>query len=119
MCQAVPVEATQKAVAASQMMYGSTSAVAELDAAAIEALVSQGVHTLTADRAKLDTGYPVIDACVDAGLAKSKGEARRLIKGGGARVDGEKVADENYLVRVDAETVRVSAGKKHHGLLSR
>jgi tyrosyl-tRNA synthetase len=61
----------------------------------------------------------IVDALVALGLAASKGEARRLIKGGGARVDGEKVADENYLVRIDAETVRISAGKKHHGLLSR
>ncbi|MGN6279457.1 MAG: tyrosine--tRNA ligase [Sphingomonas sp.] len=61
----------------------------------------------------------IVDALVALGLAASKGEARRLIKGGGARVDGEKVADENYLVRIDSERVRISAGKKHHGLLSR
>src|SRR3546814_20167611 len=36
----------------------------------------------------------VVDALVALGFAASKGEARRLIKGGGARLDGEKVADE-------------------------
>jgi tyrosyl-tRNA synthetase len=59
----------------------------------------------------------VVDALVALGLAGSKGEARRLIKGGGARVDGEKIVDESQLIAVDAP-VRVSAGKKHHGLLT-
>ena len=35
----------------------------------------------------------VVDALIAAEFAKSKGEARRLIKGGGARVDGVKVED--------------------------
>lgn len=59
----------------------------------------------------------VVDALVGLGLAASKGEARRLIKGGGARVDGEKVVDEAQMIVVDAP-VRVSAGKKNHGLLT-
>ncbi|WP_337846333.1 tyrosine--tRNA ligase [Sphingomonas sp.] len=59
----------------------------------------------------------VVDALVGLGFAASKGEARRLIKGGGARIDGEKVSDEAATVTVGAAEVRVSAGKKHHGLL--
>ena len=62
-------------------------------------------------------GITVVDALVALGLAASKGEARRLIKGGGARVDGEKVVDETQLIAVDAP-VRVSSGKQHHGLLT-
>ena len=61
----------------------------------------------------------VVDALVALGLAASKGEARRLIKGGGARIDGEKVGDENQVVSVAGDPVRISAGKKHHGLLVR
>jgi tyrosyl-tRNA synthetase len=57
-----------------------------------------------------------VDALVALGFAASKGEARRLIKGGGARVDGEKVTDEAQQIAV-AAPVRLSAGKKHHGLL--
>ncbi len=59
----------------------------------------------------------VVDALVALGLAASKGEARRLIKGGGARIDGERVADDAVTIVVTAP-VRVSAGKKHHGLLT-
>jgi tyrosyl-tRNA synthetase len=60
---------------------------------------------------------PLVDALVGLGFCASKGEARRLIKQGGARVAGEKVADEAAMVEIGAEPVRISAGKKHHGLL--
>ncbi len=59
----------------------------------------------------------IVDALVGLGLTASKGEARRLIKQGGARIDGERVADENLSVAISGQPVRVSAGKKHHGLL--
>ncbi|MDB5706880.1 MAG: tyrosine--tRNA ligase [Sphingomonas bacterium] len=59
----------------------------------------------------------VVDALVGLGLCASKGEARRLIKGGGARVGVEKVTDEALVISVGADPVRIAAGKKHHGLL--
>ncbi len=61
---------------------------------------------------------PLVDVLVALGFAASKGEARRLIKGGGARIDGEKVADEAAVVTVGDASVRISAGKKHHGIVN-
>ncbi|KTT70836.1 tyrosine--tRNA ligase [Sphingomonas endophytica] len=61
---------------------------------------------------------PLVDVLVSLGFATSKGEARRLIKGGGARVDGEKVSDEAAVVTVAGAPVRISAGKKHHGIVN-
>jgi tyrosyl-tRNA synthetase len=61
----------------------------------------------------------IVDALVNLGLVASKGEARRLIKGGGARIEGDKVADENAIVTVGDAPVRLSAGKKAHGVLVR
>lgn len=60
----------------------------------------------------------VVDALIALGFAKSKGEARRLIAGGGARIDGEKVSDEAATIALGEAEVRVSAGKKLHGLLT-
>jgi len=60
----------------------------------------------------------LVDALIGLGFCASKGEARRLIAGGGARVDGEKVADEAFTIVMTGNPVRVSAGKKHHGLLT-
>jgi tyrosyl-tRNA synthetase len=61
----------------------------------------------------------IIDALTGLGLVTSKGEARRLIKGGGARVDGAPVSDETASIAVKETAVRISAGKKLHGVLTR
>jgi tyrosyl-tRNA synthetase len=67
----------------------------------------------------VDGTIGIVDALIGLGLAASKGEARRLIKGGGARVGADKVSDDSLVVSVGDEPVRISAGKKHHGLLVR
>jgi tyrosyl-tRNA synthetase len=51
----------------------------------------------------------------EAGLTKSRGEARRLIKGGGVRLDKDKVSDEEAdltAVQVGPEGVVLRVGKK-------
>ncbi|MEA3033633.1 MAG: tyrosyl-tRNA synthetase [Sphingomonadales bacterium] len=64
---------------------------------------------------EVDGRILLTDALVRLGLVASRNEARRLIQQGGAKVDGEKATDDVTLV-VDCE-VRVSAGKKKHGIL--
>ncbi len=56
----------------------------------------------------------VLDALVGLGFAASRGEARRLVSGGGARLDGAAVPDETVLV---GPGTRISAGKKRHGVI--
>ncbi|WBX83974.1 tyrosine--tRNA ligase [Sphingosinicella microcystinivorans] len=60
---------------------------------------------------------PLVDALVDLGLSASKGEARRLIAQGGARVNGEAVTDAAATIS-GSGAVRVSAGKKRHGVVN-
>ena len=52
---------------------------------------------------------PVVDVLVEAGFAKSKSAARRLIDGGGVRIEGDKVTARD--ATVDAPCV-VWSGKK-------
>ena len=63
----------------------------------------------------------MVDLFVEAGLSASKGEARRLIKGGGARVNDEKVDDEAAKVTLGSlnadGVVKLSSGKKKHALV--
>jgi tyrosyl-tRNA synthetase len=61
-------------------------------------------------------GIGLADALVSLGLCTSKKEARRLIAQGGAKVDGEVARAESMVLTV-AAPMRVSAGKKKHGLL--
>ena len=61
-------------------------------------------------------GLTIIDALVGIGFAGSRGEAKRLVAAGGARVDGDPVSDEAFRIAGGTEQ-RLSAGKKKHGIL--
>ena len=61
----------------------------------------------------------IVEALIGLGFAASKGDAKRLIKGGGARIGAGKVTDETMTIVIGDAPVRISAGKKHHGLLVR
>jgi tyrosyl-tRNA synthetase len=61
----------------------------------------------------LSDARAIIDVLVEAGLAKSKSEARRLIDQGGVRLNGETVTSIERMVSPlpDSETI-IQAGKK-------
>ncbi len=68
--------------------------------------------------AEIDAGHiGIIDALLALDFVSSKKEARRLIGGGGAKVDGVMVSDENHAIAAQSDPVKISAGKKKHGLL--
>jgi tyrosyl-tRNA synthetase len=59
----------------------------------------------------------LVDALVELGFCISKSEARRLIRQGGARVNGEKITHERHLIS-GTGNVRLSAGRKNHGFVA-
>ena len=67
---------------------------------------------------KLDVDKSITELIVEAGLAGSKGEVKRLIQGGGVKFNGEKVADINFqiskelLVSLTDEARVIQVGKK-------
>ncbi|MDA8232285.1 MAG: tyrosine--tRNA ligase [Magnetospirillum sp.] len=85
-----------------------------------EGALAEALPTVTVPAAELAAGIPVVPLLVRSGLAASNGEARRLIKGGGARVNDAAVADEARKI-TDADirdgAVKLSAGKKRHALV--
>lgn len=63
---------------------------------------------------------PLVDVLCSLGFAGSKGEARRLIQGNGIRVNDQIVSDIAYALTLQdlkEGIVKISAGKKRHGLL--
>jgi len=72
-------------------------------------------------RDALERGVPAFELFVRAGLATSNGEARRLIKGGGARVNDVAVKGETQpvsLADLDPQgLIKLSAGRKRHALV--
>ncbi|MEJ5155958.1 tyrosine--tRNA ligase [Gluconobacter wancherniae] len=70
--------------------------------------------------ALLTEGVPAFRLFQEAGLAASGGEARRLIRGGGARVNDTVVSDENHVFSasdLQDGVLKVSSGKKKHILV--
>ena len=81
--------------------------------------VSDGLPQFDLASDQMD-GLDMIEALNIVGFAKSNGEARRLIRGGGARVNDVAVNDENMrLTKADFihGKAKISAGKKRHALL--
>ena len=72
-------------------------------------------------RDALAGGVPAFELFVRAGLATSNGEARRLIKGGGARVNDVAIKGETQpvsLADLDPQgLIKLSAGRKRHALV--
>ncbi len=83
--------------------------------------LSADLPTVSLPDGQLEDGVPVSDLFVLGGLTKSKGEARRLIKQGGARLNDEKISDGEALISKDhlnpEGTIKLSAGKKKHILI--
>ena len=77
--------------------------------------------TVEVARASLEGGIPAFELLETAGLAKSKAEARRLIKGGGGKLNDALIENETQAVTaadINAEgLIKLSAGKKRHALI--
>ena len=62
-------------------------------------------------------GISIVQALTGLGFAASNGEARRKIGEGAVKLNGETVSDPQLVVDVPAEPLKLSLGKKKHGLL--
>jgi tyrosyl-tRNA synthetase len=81
-----------------------------------EGMASDGLPSVEIPAAEFGSGMAAFALFVRAGLAASNGEARRLIRGGGARLNDAVIADEGFLV-APATELKLSAGKKQHVLV--
>ena len=73
---------------------------------------------LSLDPLRLRRGISVAELAVEAGLATSRGAARRLAAGGGLRLDGEPVADADALLPMNAASWLLSAGRRRHARIT-
>ena len=80
--------------------------------------VSENLQGIDVPRAELNEGVAAFELLHRTGLCSSRGEARRLIKGGGGRVNDIVIGDEAQLITLDhlgAEgLIKLSAGRKRH-----
>lgn len=82
-----------------------------------EGKTGDNLPTITLPKAELQNGIPLVDVLIKAGMATSKGEARRLIEGGGAKINDVAISNVNEVIRSDGSDIKLSAGKKRHALI--
>ncbi|KAB8125205.1 tyrosine--tRNA ligase [Komagataeibacter medellinensis] len=112
------------ATEATALCHGRAAAQEAADAARRTfeegAVTAAALPTVTVPAALLAEGVPAFRLFVEAGFAASNGEARRLIRGGGARVNDVVVGDEAQVVSnadlIDG-AVKLSSGRKRHILV--
>jgi len=72
------------------------------------------------DKERIKRGITCYDLFFESNLASSKGEARRLIRGNGARINDQQVQDENLIIDesfINNGVIKISSGKKKHVII--
>lgn len=82
--------------------------------------IGDDLPTVEVPAAEMTAGIPIWGLLTRAGLATSNSEARRLIRGGGVKLNDAKVEDENLVVNTASAVdgiVKLAAGKKRIALV--
>ena len=116
------VEEVEKAMAASQILFGQSTAesLRALDSKTLLD-VFEGVPQMTISKADLAAGIPILDViCADTALFSSRGEAKKLMAAGGVSLNKTKV-DADYQVQLSDLLadgyLLAQKGKKNYALI--
>jgi tyrosyl-tRNA synthetase len=85
-----------------------------------EGIAADNLPAVMVNGAELDAGIPAYRLFTISGLAASHGEARRLIRGGGGRVNDYPVREEGQMITaadLRDGAIKLSAGRKQHVLI--
>ncbi len=83
--------------------------------------VGDDLPSIEISQSELEQGLLFVDLFIQCGLAASKGEVKRLIKGGGAKYNDNSVQDLDLTLNAsnltDEGYIKLSSGKKRHALV--
>ncbi len=112
------------ALEATMLCHGVASAEAAAETARRtfeEGGIGADLPVIDIPRDELAAGVPAFKLFQRAGLAPSGGEARRLIQGGGARLNDQTLNGETTLITLAdlgaSGAIKLSAGRKRHALV--
>ena len=112
------------ATEATALCHGRAAAEAAADTARrvfAEGGTGGELPTIEVPRTELERGIAAFELLARSGLAASNGEARRLVKQGGARVNDRTITSDTQPIGIadlsPLGTIKLSAGKKRHALV--
>ncbi|MCE2740051.1 MAG: tyrosine--tRNA ligase [Sphingobacteriales bacterium] len=121
-CKVHSEEAYETAVAASTILFGNATqeAFASLDEETFLA-VFEGVPSFQITQDELSNGIGIVDLLTEKSTVfPSKGEARKMLQGGGVSMNKQKIEDLNLLVRteqlINQKYLIIQKGKKNYFL---
>jgi tyrosyl-tRNA synthetase len=109
----------EKALRASEVLFGK-----EISGLGVQEILDifADVPSTELEKSKLDGGgFTLTDALVVSGLAPSRGEARRLVSGGGVAVNNRRVSDARQLISesdlIEGQLLVLRKGAKNYHVI--
>jgi tyrosyl-tRNA synthetase len=109
----------EKALRASEVLFGK-----EISGLGVQEILDifADVPSTELEKSKLEgDGFTLTDALVVSGLAPSKGEAKRLVQGGGVCVNNRRVSDARQTITgsdlIDGQVLVLRKGTKHYHVI--
>jgi len=85
----------------------------------LNAMEGVPVHNIAST--SVQAGIDIVSFLSDTGIFPSKGEARKMVQGGGISINREKITDQAFLVNASnllaEKYIAVQKGKKNHYLV--
>lgn len=115
-------EELEKAIQTTEKLFSGNAAENIKDLSVEELLNSlEGVPVVDIDKAKIEIGIDFVSLLSEAGIFASKGEARKMIVGGGVSLNKEKISDANLMIdnsfSLHSTYLLVQKGKKNYYLI--
>ncbi len=116
------------ALEVTKLVHGKEAAAQSLQTA--QSLFSKGgtidysaAPKLEVTTAEIENGFDILESLVKIGLCKSRGEARKIVQGGGVSINGSKLMDAQYKFNSEdfleeQNGVLVRKGKKDYFLIA-
>ena len=110
----------EQAVNTTQKLFStSQQSASELSKEDLETM--EGVTRIQLSGSVIDSGIPLVQLLAETGIFPSKGEARKMIAGGGVSVNREKVTDTEKVISreliLHQRFILIQRGKKNYYLL--
>jgi tyrosyl-tRNA synthetase len=112
----------EKAIQTTEKLFSGNAAENIKDLSVEELLNSlEGVPVVDMDKSKIEAGLDLVTLLTEAGIFASKGEARKMIVGGGVSLNKEKISDSNLMIdnsfSLHSTYLLVQKGKKNYYLI--